>query len=254
MQKNHVRLIIGQRRLAAAVRMLIFAVAAMARQTYGITLTDSEYFTGQPHTLVTFEQRGDGTPTPTANATPLPAAEYSAQGFTFAPGLSPGVAWINDLSTDADAAQAVGGSLPLGIGATDNQGDFIIHFSSRPVKAFGFWVLHSNQRPGTPRFDAIGTRGILESAFFNGSAIDGAVGNIAYGFLGIAAAEPIHSIHVRGDVALLDNFRFIAVPEPPGYFSLGAGCLALCHLGMRRAHRNATMATQLLVATKTRLD
>jgi hypothetical protein len=190
----------------------IFLSASTVAPLQATTLTDVSYFTSRPHKLVTFEQRGDGTPTPTSNATLLAANEYSAQGFTFASGLSPGVAWIND-SFNTDAAQAIGGSLQLAIGATDNRGDFFIQFSPAAT-AFGFWVMHTTERSGIPAFDAIGSGGILESAFFSGAAIDGVSGNIAYGFLGIAASQPIYSIHVRGDIALLDNFRFIVVPEP----------------------------------------
>jgi hypothetical protein len=191
-------------------------VAATAPSASAATLIDATYFSSRAHTLVTFEQRGNGSPAPTANATLLPANEYSTWGFTFAPGLSPGVAWINDISLDTDAAQVVGGSLPLGIAAMDNRGDFFIHFTPRPVVAFGFWVQHTRERTGIPRFDAVNGTTILESASFTGAAIDGRFGNIDYGFLGIARATPFSSIHVRGDVALLDNFRFIAVAEPSG--------------------------------------
>jgi hypothetical protein len=218
----------------AVLRWTTIVVMTVAHQASGTTLTNVGYFTSQSHTVVTFEQRGDGSPTPTANAALLPPNEYAGLGFTFAPGLSPGVAWINDISASADAAQAIGGSLPLGIGATDNQGDFFIHFSPRPVRAFGFWVQHTNQRRRIPTFDAIGASGTLESAFFAGSAIDGTIGVIDYGFLGIAAAAPIESIHVRGDIALLDNLRFIAIPEPAGTNLCWFAGLALGHLALRK--------------------
>ena len=219
------------------------AASFLAYQARSATLTDVAYFTSRPDTLVTFEQRGDGSPTPTSNFTPLPFTEYSASGFTFCTGLSPGTAWIND-SGSSDTSQAIGGSLPLAIGATDNQGDFFIHFAPRPVAAFGFWVLHSNQRTGIPTFDAIGTNGILESAFFTSPAIDGSSGNIDYGFLGIAAAAPIHSIHIRGDIALLDNFRFIAVPEPLGALPFFLSCMALC-LGTINRKRLVESASEI---------
>jgi hypothetical protein len=210
-----------------------FAATMSAVPVSGTTISDVAHFTSRAHTLVTFEQRGNGIPTPTANATPLPADEYGLWGFTFAPGLSPGVAWVNDPSAGADAAQAVGGSLHLGIAAMDNQGDFFIHFAPRPITAFGFWVLHTRERSGIPTFDAIGASGILESAFFRGPAIDGRFGNIDYGFLGIALTSPIHSIHVRGDIAVLDNFRFIAVPEPVGVELIWLGGLPIGFLSLR---------------------
>jgi hypothetical protein len=212
----------------------LFAAMIVAAQTRGTVITDVGYFTRRPHTLITFEQRGDGSPTPTANATPLPPNEYITWGVTFSPGLSSGVAWINDPSVSVDAGQIVGGSLQLAIGATDNQGDFFINFMPRPVKAFGFWVQHTNERSGIPTFDAIGASGILESAFFRGSVIDGTFGNIDYGFLGLAGAAPIRAIHVRGDVALLDNFRFIAIPEPTGLNYCWCGGLAIGLLALRR--------------------
>ena len=251
MRNNRVLSIGGQRSRAVLHWAIIVAAMTITHHARGRTIPDVAYFTRLPHTLITFEQRGNGNPTPVANATPLPANEYVASGFTFAPGLSPGVAWINDPSPSTDAAQALGGSLQLAVGATDNQGDFFIHFTPRPVSAFGFWVQHSNERLGIPTFDAIGAHGILESAFFTGSVLDGTFGNIDYGFLGIAVATiPIQTIHVRGDVALLDNFRFIAVPEPAGSVYCWFGCLAIGRLAagrsrdvasnFRRCHSNTT--------------
>jgi hypothetical protein len=242
MQK-HLMSLHGRRARRAVLHWTtLVAVMAVVHHVRGATIVDVSYFTSKAHTLVTFEQRGNGSPTPTDNATLLPASEYSAWGFTFAPGLSPGVAWINDPEPSTDAAQVIGGSLQLAIGATDNRGDFYIHFT-QPVRAFGFWVQHSTQRAFTPAFDALDDQGLIESAFFSGSVIDGSIGNIAYGFLGIAPARPIHSIHLRGDIVLLDNFRFIAVPEPTGSGWSWCSGLALAQLALRRNRaRGVTVA------------
>jgi hypothetical protein len=213
----------------------IIGLLTAIQETCAATITDVSYFTSRPHTLVTFEQRGDGSPTPMAIATPIPADEYRTLGFNIRPGLSPGVAWVNDLSTNADAAQAIGGSLPLGIAAMDNQGDFFIDFSPNPVRAFGFWVQHSRERSGIPGFDAFGPRGERELALFTGAAIDGNFEDIDYGFLGIASATtPIQTIHVRGDVALLDNFRFIVAPEPSTIWMCGMALIGLCTFAQTR--------------------
>jgi hypothetical protein len=234
----------------ALARTAMLAATAVAPHAAATTITDVAYFTNRAHTLVTFEQRGNGNPTSTANATLLPVDEYSQWGFTFAPGLSPGVAWINDPSGSSDAAQAVGGSLHMGIAATDNQGDFFIHFAPRPITAFGFWVQHTRERSGIPTFDAVGASGVLERALFSGPAIDGRFGNIDYGFLGMVFAMPIQSIHVRGDIALLDNFRFITVPEPGGaelswLIGLPLGCVAT--RALRSAARSVESSGRLLL-------
>jgi hypothetical protein len=112
----------------------------VAVQVRGTTITDVGYFTSRPHTLISFEQRGNGSPT--ANATLLPPNEYQV---------------------------------------------------GRDVLARS--VARRRMDVTTP---------------------------------------PIRAIHVKGVIALLDNFRFIALPEPSGLNCCWGGGLAIGLLALRR--------------------
>ena len=182
-----------------------FTHCACARA--GIIL-ETDFFSSIPHTLVTFQVDGSGNPVD-VNDSPywrfMPLDEYASLGFTFSPGLSSGVAWVKVNDVDE--------MMPPGLAALDNHGDFNINFTV-PVRAFGFFVGHATSYP-TPAFEAYSVDGqLIETAYFEGDAIDQTVGLQDFGFLGIVSTEPITRIHVTGDIAGLDNFRYSQIPEP----------------------------------------
>lgn len=196
---------IARRTVSALVVAVSFA------PVLGATILDDDYFASLPHTLITFETDAAGNPVDVSQLPYyqiMPWDEYAAFGFTFSAGASPGVAWVYSSSLGGPP-----GEVALSATGTDNLGDFLIEFSV-PVRSFGFWVYHNTTRPGVPMFEAFNGSDPLDTAYFEGSAIDGTAGQIDYGFLGVAAGQDITVVHVGGDVAGLDNFMFSAVPEP----------------------------------------
>ncbi len=190
-------------------------------------ILDSDFFSGTTHMFITFETDGMGNKLNIAQGQTqsMPAEEYAHYGFTF----EPGIIWVNDGGSAFDEAQAIGGSLEIGIPGADD--DFTINFSF-PVRAFGFWVINNPVAEDEPypylTLQAYGDNGLIEEAIFEGDAIDGVIEDDAeYGFLGIASDQFITSIHVTKGAAMLDNFTFSPIPEPATFLLLGLGCLAL---------------------------
>lgn len=192
-------------------------------------VVDADFFSEIPHTLVTFETDGSGNPVElnSGESRDMPSDEYVALGFTFEPAIK----WVNDGSVSFDAAQAIGGSLQIGIPQWSHD-DFLIHFSV-PVRVFGFWVINNNGAEQTSIFEAYSNSGLIETVQFAGIAIDGTIEYADYGFLGIVADQDITSIHITKEATVLDNFMFSAVPEPATLLLLGLGGLGL--IGKRRA-------------------
>jgi hypothetical protein len=205
--------------LAVVGTFLVCAGAARA----GI-IVDADFFSDMLRTLVTFELDGSGEPVTlgSGNFTFFENDEYADLGFTFAPGVSPGVAWVGAY----DDAEAVGGSPPIALAARDNVGDFFIDFWV-PVRAFGFFVMRGKAVEGVLTFEVYHDGGLVGMARFEGEAIDRTSGPSDYGFLGIAVGQDIDRIHVTGGVAGLDNFTFSPVPEPCTVLLLATGGIAL---------------------------
>ena len=204
-----------------------------SRPASALVITDSDFFSGTTHMLITFETDGMGNKLKIAEGQELsmPTDEYAHYGFTFDPGIS----WLNDGGMATDEAQAIGGSPDIGIPGA-NEDDFIINMSF-PTRAFGFWVINNPTAENEPfpylTLQAYGDDGLIEEVTFEGDAIDGINRSLAeYGFLGIASDQFITSIHVTKGATMLDNFTYSPIPEPATVILLGMGFLAL----LRKRH------------------
>ena len=194
-------------RLKAAGFIVIFGWLCSSGNAAGIA--DAGFFLDKPSTLITFETDGAGNPVTVQDGLSLafPGNEYAAFGVLF----NPAVAWVNDAGPDFDAAQAIGGSMPIGIPGSgiDN---FTLSFSV-PVRAFGFWVV----KAGTvlPSFTALDDQGqVIDSVVFDSNFVDGTAGVASFGFMGITADRNIASVQITKHAALFDNLYFSPIPEP----------------------------------------
>ena len=119
--------------LVLALALIFFQIASEA--IHARPISDADFFESRPHTLITFENRGDGSPVPHNDADffslEMPFDEYASQGFIFNPSIS----WGDDGNPDFKTAQAIGGSPRIGIPITNT--DFEIRFSN-PIRSFGF--------------------------------------------------------------------------------------------------------------------
>ena len=211
----------------------VVVLSFSSRPASALVITDSDFFSGTTHMLITFETDGMGNKLKIAEGQELsmPTDEYAHYGFTFDPGIS----WLNDGGVATDEAQAIGGSPDIGIPGA-NEDDFIINMSF-PTRAFGFWVINNPTAENEPfpylTLQAYGDDGLIEEVTFEGDAIDGINRSLVeYGFLGIASDQFITSIHVTKGATMLDNFTYSPIPEPATVILLGLGFLAL----LRKRH------------------
>ena len=226
------------------------AIAATSPGVLGVPITDRTYF-GPGSTLITFENRGDGSPVVSPDLDPLidgetlllPASEYLTQGVSFDRDIN----WVNEGNPVFDAAQQLsglagqGGSPILSI-PSDAFGTFELLFST-PVDAFGFFVAENTTVP--PRsgvtfaaYDS--SNALIDTAVFGGAFEDDTISNanttVSYGFMGIARGigqEPITRVVVTKDAAILDDLVFTPVPSPGSIGMLGAAGL----IAVRRRRR-----------------
>jgi hypothetical protein len=216
----------------------VVALSFSSRPASAMVILDSDFFAGTTHMVITFETDGMGNKLKIAegDSQSMPSDEYAHYGFTFEPSIS----WVNDGGSAFDEAQAIGGSLEIGI-PTGDEDDFTINFSF-PVRAFGFWVINNldweDEHYPYLTLEAYGADGLIEEATFQGDAIDGIITSSAdyieygflgaeYGFLGIASDQFITSIHITKGATMLDNFMYSPIPEPATVVFLGLGCLTL---------------------------
>jgi len=211
--------------------MIVLDLSFSFSSSLADVILDSDFFSTIPHTLVTFETDGEGNQVIIAagDERAMPVDEYAALGFTF----PEEILWVN---TEGffDQGQTIGGSLDISISKVYKAEPFLpsdyyidIDFLI-PLRAFGFWVVH-NPVTESPTFTAYGTNGVIETAVFEGDAIDGSIGQVNYGFLGITAQENITRIRLTEYAATLDNFTHSPVPEPATISLLGMGMFLLKH-------------------------
>lgn len=201
---------------------------ALASGAHASPILDATFFDSIPTTLIDFETDGSGGPVALLNgqSMAMPAGAYSSLGVTF----DPSVSWVNEGNAIIDGAQALGGSPEIAIPAADMD-NFSIEFSV-PVRSFGFWVVNNGATSARPTFTAYDAAdNPLETVTFDGAAIDGAVGTIEYGFLGITRPEAIARVAISKDFAIFDDLRFSPIPGAGGA-SLGA--LSGLALALRR--------------------
>lgn len=213
------------------------AMAALAAvPASGAAIFDASYFDGVLHTLITFETDGNGDPVYLAH-TAIFLDEYFDQGFTFMD-----TTWFyRDSTADAQGAQAIGGS-PENYMRIPYPFDMLTIDFNVPVTAFGLWIQANNRYDTGIVFRAYASSGVpelIDTVYFEDDAIDGTIGEVDYGFLGISSDREISyvTINCRENAFLMDNLMFdYAVPEPSIPMLLSAGGL-LSLLSLRRRRR-----------------
>ena len=194
----------------------VLALGACA--SAGVIL-DASFFDTLPTTLITFETDGAGADVNLIDGQTMamPGAEYAGLGVTF----DPAVEWVNDGNAIVSGAITLGGSPDNAIHGADSD-LFSVEFSV-PVRSFGFWIVNNAgevNRPVLTAYDALDNP--LETVTFEGAAVDGDVGTIEWGFLGIWRPELIARVEISKDFALFDNLRFSSETPAPGALGLGA--------------------------------
>lgn len=173
-------------------------------------ITDEGFFTSGPHTLITFEEDGNGDAFPAISNLTLPSTEYAGQGVTF----EPTTRLTNDSSACFHELQRIGGSNPFGIISSNTTA---MKFDP-PVAAVGFWlVAYAGQDCTFTAIDA--DDNVIESVVFRDDFIDGTGGcgsafPLERGFIGVSSDVAIHRLEIDSGFGVIDNLRFNAVPTP----------------------------------------
>lgn len=211
----------GLRVLRRALGPAVMALAAWAPSTaMAQTISDAEFFSGLPATVVDFETNGQGQPIRPTPLLPgeilaLPADAYAPLGFTF----DRNIHWVNDGNPSFRAAQLLANTGPTAIPAFETP-TFTINFTV-PVRAVGLWIANNFQVDTLgPSFVARGSGGqVLASTSFgalsSGSAfVDRRVGTADFGFMGLVSGELITSLTISKQAAILDLLTFSEIPTP----------------------------------------
>ncbi len=206
------------------------------------TINDSSFFDSVVgSTMIDFETDGSGGSVNLLNgqSSAFGANEYASLGVVF----SGGNQWVNDGGVSFDAAQLLSGisgenSIP---GATLDT--FSIEFTTE-IDAVGFWIANNyvtdSTGPTIVAYDDTNT--ILESVNFgtidsSSIFVDGRIGVADYGFMGLTTDVPIARIEITKDAAILDDFIFGDVTQPPVIplpHAAGMGLAGLAIVTMRR--------------------
>ncbi|MDX2132332.1 MAG: hypothetical protein SFY69_09795 [Planctomycetota bacterium] len=197
-------------------------------------IDSAAYFTSVPHTRITWEADGAGSPVALMQGASqvMPTNAYSTLGLMF----ETQVRWINDGTGAFDAAQATGGGSPANAIPSSLVNTFAFTFTV-PVRSFGFWLANNRGAdPAGPTIQAFDAQGqLIESVQFGGSLVDGSitVGQTTadYGFMGIESQADIARVVVTKQAAIFDDLYFSVVPAPA---SAGVLALGLLAAGRRR--------------------
>lgn len=212
---------------------LALTIGATTSSAAAGIITEKAFFTGKDTTVIDFETDGDGAPISLSEgqSQSMPASEYASQGIVFD---SP-IAWVNDGAADFDAAQFLGGSPTVAIPGSGN--DLIALTFTETVRAFGFFVANNSAAGSSaPMFIARDAEGAaLETVTFSAPFIDGTVGVVDYGFMGIVTETPIASVEISKDAAIFDDLHMSPIPGPGPVVLIGMGAGLL--FGGRRRNR-----------------
>lgn len=215
---------------ACSLPLVVLAAATAAGQP----ISSADYFTGIPHTLLTFETDGSGNAVtvPEGGVSLLSATEYVTQGIVF----DRDIWWGNEASSDADAALALGGSLQLSLQAPLPE-DYTISFTG-PVRAFGFWMIHHTGVTLHPTMTILDDQlEQIETLSFTPDRYAGVVGEVAYGFVGFVSDRNIASVRIERNASNIDNLHLSPIPEPGTWSLLGLAAISLAGYAWLRSSR-----------------
>lgn len=196
-------------------------------------ITDTSFFTANPHTRIAFETDGAGSTISLiqGQSQVMPVNAYAPQGVMF---LNP-VRWVNDGNAAFDAAQMLGGS-PANSIPSSFVNSFAFTFSV-PVRAMGMFVASNRTADAAgPLFRLYDAQNVLITELnFAAPFIDGTItipGTVAdYGFMGFLADRDIARVEVVKVHAIFDDLYFTSVPTPGAALGLAGGVLLM---GRRR--------------------
>jgi hypothetical protein len=219
---------------------LVVGLAPCADARAAFVIDDRSFFSGIEHDSLDFESRGDGA---ALNLFPgqsalIPSDEYASAGIRFGTPF----AWGHigappsdnpDFAGGASEAVDAAGSWPTIIGGAGDT--WTIEFT-KPILAFGTGVVQLGfagsaepSEDATTTVDAFSASGKLLGRVtlwldtvdggFGGPYAGGRYGDewseFSYGFIGLAADEPIARIELRNVFSsILDDFHVSAVPSP----------------------------------------
>ena len=184
----------------------------------------------------------DGGTIPPGGRLGLAANEYASLGLEF----DDAIEWVFDDSLAFQTAQISAGAATGPLASPDSSGHIAIpgddgSFSmvfSVPVKSLGFVVIaDASSVPAFTFRDEDGeiiapSQGSSNPILFQnqGDLVDGTVGGVSYGFVGVStqASTPIASVEVEVASGLIDDLVFAVIPAPatPAAVILAAGTVS----------------------------